>query len=157
MKLGFPRFFRIAAAAVLLGMYATSNFASAMSNDWQFLAEKATLLLMQGQRDRGLEVAREALDVAENSPVKNQQNIALSLFLLASTYREVAQYDQALAHYRRLLPIIEPLFGPEHRDTVQVLDAMVLCYMHRPFDKALPLLQRILATREKALGPEHLK
>ena len=157
MKHSFPRNLRIAAVAIFLGAYTISGLASAMGGDWQTVVDRAAQLMMQGQYERALAMAREALDMADRASFKNQKNVALSLFLLASAYQESKQHDKALPHYRRLLAIIEPVLGPEHPDTVQVLDTMAFSYMasDQP-EKAQPLFQRILATREKTLGREHL-
>lgn len=158
MKTSFSRSVRSAALGVFLGVYAMSNLASAIGGDWQTLMEKSTLLSMQGQHEQTVEVAREALDIADSSPIKNEKNVALSLFVLASAYRELAQYDKALPHYHRMLKIIEPNFGPEHPDTMHVLDAMAFCYMaSEQHEQALSLYLRILAIREKKLGREHLE
>ncbi len=86
MKPVFFRYFRLAAVAIFLGTHAMSGLASAMGGEWQAIVDKHALLMMQGQHQLALEEARAALNMAENAPIKNQKNVALSLFILGSTH-----------------------------------------------------------------------
>ena len=156
MKPSFPRYFRIAAVAIFLGMYAMSGFASATGGDSQAVVDRAAQLMMQGQYERAIEEAREALDTAENAPIKNQKNVALSLFSLAATYGKLAQYEKALPLQQRALSIHEKVLGPEHLKTASSLISLAYTYNKlAQHEKALPLQQRALTIREKNLGAEH--
>lgn len=140
--------------AVFLGLHALST----IGGNWQALVERSASLSMQGHHEEALVLAREALDMADSGPIRNDKEVSLSLFVLASAYRESEQCDKALPHSRRLLTIIEPVFGPEHPDTVHVLDSMAFCYVaNEQHESALPLHQRILAIREKTLGRERIE
>lgn len=156
MKPSFSQYFRIAAVAIFLVMYAMSGFALVVGNDWQAVVDKHTLLMTQGQHEHALEVAHEALVLAETGRDKDQKKVALSLYMLGVTYGHLGLSDKALLHLERLLAISEKISGPHHPNNAVVLSEMVANYHQlTQYGKALPLMQRALAIREKSLGPEH--
>ena len=156
MKQIFPRCIRITALAMLLCVGGVPGFALAAGNGWQGLVNEYGVLMREGQRERALEVAHKALAAAETDPDKDQNKLALSLFILASTYRDIEQHDKALPLYLRMLTIIEKVLGPEHPDTAMSLSNLASTYSNlAQYDKALPLYQRALAIHEKTFGIEH--
>ena len=156
MKQIFPRSIRTAALFTLLCVCGVPSFAMAAGNGWQGLVDEYTVLMRQGQRERALVVAHKALALAEADPDKDQKNVALSLYFLGSSYRDLAQYEKALPLEQRALVIFEETLGPEHPDTAFILTNLALTFRAvAQYDKALPLFQRALTIREKSLAPEH--
>ena len=156
MKRGFPRCLRIAAMAIYLCAFAISDYALAVDKNWQALVNEHATLMSLGQHERALEVALKSVVVAETDPDNGQGNLALSLYLSGSTYRELAQFDKALPLLQRALVILEKALGPEHPNTALILNNLALTYgaLARHND-ALPLLKRSLVIRERAYGPDH--
>ena len=156
MKPSFSRYFRISAVAIFLVMYAMSGFALVVGKDWQAVVDKHALFMTQGQLEHALEVAHEALVLAETGPDKDPKKVALSLYMLGVTYGRLGLSERALLHLERLLAISEKMSGPDHLDNALVLSEMAAIYHQlTQYGKALPLMQRVLAIREKSLGPEH--
>ena len=109
-----------------------------------------------GQHKFSLEVALQALEVAESDPYIDQESLALSIYLLGSTYAVLSQYEKALPHLQRALIIAEKSLGPEHSNTAFILSYLGETYRYlAQFDKALLVQQRALTINEKNLGPEH--
>ncbi len=152
----FARHLRIAALATFLGVCTVPDFALAASTDWQELVDEHANLMKQSQHERALEVAHKALALAETAPDKDQQNVALSLYILGVTYQNIGLYDRALPFQQRMLAISENNLSPEHPDTAFILNKLAETYLQLAMhDDALQLLQRSLTIVEKNFGPEH--
>ena len=152
----FPRYLRIAALATFLGVCTVPDFALAASTDWQELVDEHANLMKLSQHERALEVAHKALALAETAPDKDQQNVALSLYILGVTYQNIGLYDRALPFQQRMLAISENNLSPEHPDTAFILNKLAETYLQLAMhDDALQLLQRSLTIVEKNFGPEH--
>jgi CHAT domain-containing protein len=158
MKQILSRCIGIAALTMLLCLYVAPDLALAAGKGWQTLVDEHAALTKQGQHKRALEVAQEMLTLAEADPNKDQdqKNVGQSLYTLAFTYRNLAQYHKALPILQRALAIREKTLGPEHPGTVFILNHLAHTYNNLgQYDKALPLQQRALEINENALKPGH--
>ncbi len=87
-------------SVVLLG-WAWSVPAWAQGVEWRTLNTQVMSLYRQGNYDRALAVARQALRVAEQAGGPNHPLVALSLNNLALLYKIQGQYAQAEPLYQR--------------------------------------------------------
>jgi len=71
--------------------------------EWDILNQEVTELYRGGEYDRGVVVAKKALEVAENNVGPNHPSVATSLNNLAELYRNQGQYAQAEPLIQRAL------------------------------------------------------
>ena len=64
--------------------------------------------------DRGVVIARKALEVAEKNDGPDHSNVVISLNYLAMLYSSQAQYAQAEPLFKRALAINEKALGSDH-------------------------------------------
>jgi tetratricopeptide (TPR) repeat protein len=109
--------------------------------------------------------------------------VGLYLTNIADVYRKQGLFDQADAEYRRALAILEAVYGPNHIEVAEILNAFVcvllswqvlpepplmlssllmgrmgMVYKKRAmYDEAEPLYERALRIVEKTLGHSHPK
>lgn len=89
-------------------------------SEWHALNLEGADLFAQRQYDRGVIVAKKALELAEKNVGPDHPNVATSLSNLTDFYRILGQYAQAVPLCKRALVIREKSFGPNHRDTVYI-------------------------------------
>ena len=143
-------------SAVLLGL-AWSIPTLAQGIEWKTLNSQITSLYRQGNYDRAMTVAREALRIAEQAGGPNHPLVALSLNNLALLYKTQGEYTQAEPLYQRALEIKEKTLGPEHPSVALSLNNLAeLCRVQGQYTKAQLLYSRALKIKEKTLGPDHL-
>ncbi len=141
--------------------------------EWEILNQEVIGLTRGGEYDRGVVVAKKALEVAEKNVGPNHPDVATSLNNLAELYRNQGLYAQAEPLYRRALAIREKALGLDHPSLATSLnnlatlydDLAVLACDRSPraalyddqglYAQAEPLYRRALVIREKALGPDH--
>jgi tetratricopeptide (TPR) repeat protein len=118
-------------------------------------------LYQRGEFDRGVLLAKKALEIAESTVGPDHPTVATSLNNLASFYRARNQYAEAEPLLGRALAIREKTLGPEHLDVARALHDLAEFYHAKgEYHQAAPLVERALviealATAEKMFGPEH--
>ncbi len=80
-------------------------FAQGSGSEWDILMQEAMELHDTGEYDRGVVIARKALEVAEKNDGPDDPNVALSLNFLALLYAKQGQYAQAEPLFKRALAI----------------------------------------------------
>ena len=107
--------FLTSATAVLLMLLTTpAAFAEGAGVEWDILNQEVLELLRTGKYDRGVVVAKKALEVAETNVGPNHPDVGTSLNNLALLYKTQGHYAQAEPLYKRSLAIHEKALGPDH-------------------------------------------
>lgn len=88
--------------------------AVAQNSEWDRLNKEVGSLYGQGQYDRAVVVAKEALAVAEHDRGLDHPDVATSLNTLATLYDAQGEYRTAEPLYKRLLAIWEKALGWDH-------------------------------------------
>lgn len=123
---------------------------------WGELNARVTALYQQGRYSEALDVAEEALKVAQETFGKERPEVAVSMNYLAELYRLQGKYIEAEALYKRALEINEKVFGPDHPEVAVSLSYMALLYYaQREYEETESLYERALKIHENALGPDH--
>lgn len=125
-------------------------FSGCNESKWDRLNNKAIDLYNQAKYDEGLQVAKKALEVAEQKYGNDHANIATSLNTLASFYDSKKEYDQAESLYKKALKIQEKVLDSNNPDTAITLNNLAyLYYSKKLYDEAEPLYKRALDIRDK--------
>jgi tetratricopeptide (TPR) repeat protein len=82
---------------------------------WEHLVTKTNRLYKRGQYLEAVDVAKDALKVAEETFGSEHPNMVLSLSNLAILYHEQGKYVEAELLYKRALAISEKVLGKDHR------------------------------------------
>ena len=123
--------------AALLALLAFGAGTAAFAQDnaeWKKLDDEAKSLYQQGKYDRGVEVAKKALELAEKAKGPDDPDVAASLNDLAELYRAQAQYAQAELLCQRALAVWEKALGPNHPSVATALENLAKLY--RKTDRA---------------------
>ena len=113
---------------VLAGCCATPALAEGAGIEWDILNQEVIELRRTGKYDRGVVVAKKALEVAENSVGADHPSVATSLNNLALLYYTQGQYASAEPLYKRSLAIGEKALGPDHPDVATSLNNLAALY-----------------------------
>jgi tetratricopeptide (TPR) repeat protein len=134
--------------AVNAGTSMVGQPAPAQAVRWEALRDEAKSLLEQGRYDRAVEVAQEALRVAEKTVGPYHPDAATSLNDLGRLYMTQGWSIQAEPLFVRALEIQEKALGPDHPDVATTLENMADLYRetNRP-EEAEILTQRAVRTR----------
>jgi peroxiredoxin/tetratricopeptide (TPR) repeat protein len=135
-------------------------FAQGAGSEWDTLNQEAMELYRTGKYDRGVLVARKALEVAEKNVGPNHLDVATSLNNLAllyytqgRLYRAQTRYAQAEPLYKRALAIREKALGPDHPDVAECLNNLAEFYHTQGrYAKAEKLKQQAARIRAIQLG-----
>jgi CHAT domain-containing protein/Tfp pilus assembly protein PilF len=120
------------------------------------LQAAAEARLLEGRYNDGIEIARRAIALREQSLGSEHADVAVSLQTLAELQGKAGKFALAESSCQRFLSIREKISGPDHQDTAKALVCLGDVYF-RTGEQADPLYQRALAIFEKTLGPEHLE
>ena len=96
--------------------------------EWEVLTSKVMRLYSSGDYSQGLEVAKRALQVAQNNAGPDHPNVALSLGNLAGLYEAQMEYAKAEPLYKRSLEILEKAYGQDSPFLVPTLLNMASLY-----------------------------
>ena len=128
----------------------------AQESELDALSAKVEELHGQGRFDEAVDVAQQALKMAERALRPDHPDVATSLNNLAELYRDQGKYGDAEPLYKQSLAIREKALGPDHPDVATSLNNLAELYRDQGnYGDAEPLYNRSLAIREKALGPDH--
>jgi len=133
----------ITTTCVLLCLATSSVWAEDAGIEWEVLNDEVMELLCTGKYDRGVVVAKKAMEVAEQNVGPDHPDVAIDLNNLAGLYRAQGHYAQAEPLYKRSLAIDEKALGPDHPDVAIDLNNLAGLYraMNRG-DEAEPLEKR---------------
>lgn len=105
-----------------------SAYADSAETEWAKLNNEIASLTQQGNLDRAIVLAKQALQVAEKSFGPNHTDVALSLHNLAKLYYTQGQYAQAEPLYKRALAIQEKTLGTDHPIVASNLKNLAVLY-----------------------------
>lgn len=96
--------------------------------EWEGLTREVMKLYTSGDYTQGMEVAKRALQVAEQNDGPDHPNVALSLSNLAEFYEAQQEYAKAEPLYKRSLAILEKEYGQDSPFLVPTLLNMASLY-----------------------------
>lgn len=127
---------------VFVLVLSTGSPCHAQGREWETLTEEVMSLYQQGQYDRAVVVAKQALAVAETTVGLEHLDVATSLNNLAEVYRAQGAYAQAEPLYTRALVIWEKALGPDHPTVAQILENMAMLYRKTGREQAAVALEQ---------------
>ena len=98
--------------------------------EWENLTSEVMKLYSSGDYTQGVEVAKRALQVAQQNDGPDHPNVAMSLSNLAELYEALEEYAEAEQLYKRSLEILEKEFGQDSPFLVNTLWNMASLYTH---------------------------
>lgn len=105
-----------------------ASVGSSLKPGWETLNKEVKQLYRQGKYQQGLELAREALRLAEETSGPDHLNVANSLNDMALLLYVRGEYARAEPLFNRSLTIWEKNLGPDHPYVATVLENMVALY-----------------------------
>ena len=96
--------------------------------EWESLTSEVMKLYSSGDYTQGVEVAKRALQVAQQNDGPDHPNVALSLGNLAELYEAQKEYAKAEQFYKQSLEILEKAFGQDDPNLVPTLLNMASLY-----------------------------
>jgi len=96
--------------------------------EWEVLTSEVMKLYRSGDYTQGVEVAKRALQVAQQNDGPDHPNVALSLSNLAELYEAQSEYDNAEPLFKRSLEILEKEYGQDNPFLVPTLLNMASLY-----------------------------
>ena len=110
---------------------------------WESLAVEGRRALSSGRLDGAETAFVAALALAESNP-SDATRLASSLENLASVYEATGRAPEAIALYRRALPIWETELGPRHRQVAASLNNLaVAIHLQGSYAEAEPLYLKL--------------
>jgi len=110
------------------GTVSDSDAGQGQVTEWEALTGEVMKLHNSGDYAEGVEVAKRALDVAQQNDGPDHPNVALSLGNLAELYEALEEYSEAEPLYQRSLEILEKEFGKNSPFLVPTLLNMASLY-----------------------------
>ena len=157
LKKGHSQLVRMAMLVIILVFWTGLTLAQTLGEDWQRLVDQYDVLTKQGRHVDSLEVAKNALAMAE-AQAKGGPEVALSLLMLAQSYSESNQLEKALEYQQRGAVLSEKLSSQNHPDMTRLLIQLANTYQKLGhYEKAIPVNLRALSIMEKSLGTDHPK
>ena len=93
---------------------------------------------------------RDRLDALDDQPAVQAE----MMYVLGQTHRRLALYDEARQLLRRSLELRRELYGPDHSDVAESLNALALFERDQGhFEVADSLLSAVVSTRRRLHGP----
>ena len=123
--------------------------------EWDLLNQEATSFYVKGQYDRAAEVAKRALQVAEQTVGPDHPNVATSRDNLARIYDAQGQYAQSEQLYNRSVAIDANAPAGSAGEGIDLQNLATLYTDNGQYAQAEPLYKRSLTILENTLGPEH--
>lgn len=123
---------------------------------WEHLDTKTNILYKRGQYTEAVNVAKEALKVAEETFGSEHLKVAVSLNILAILYKTQGKYSEAVPLFNRALEIYEKTLGSDNPYVIASLNNLAEVYQKQgKHDEIEPLYKRALEINEKTLGKDH--
>jgi len=120
------------------------------------LDKQITQLSQQGQYQKAIPLAKEAIEIKTRIYGPEDPDVAKSLNNLGLLYDSMGAYAQAESLYQKALVIMEEKMGAEHESVAICLNNLAALYRNvGAYAQAEPLYQRALHIKEKQLGSDH--
>lgn len=122
---------------------------------WSNLHGEARRLHDEGNYTVAAEVAKKALQVAEDTFGPEDTNVAATLNLLGLIYQKQGKPGDAEAPLERTLAIIEQARGPNHPDVAAICNNLAGAHKAQgEYAEAAPLYERALSITKESQGSE---
>jgi tetratricopeptide (TPR) repeat protein len=145
----------LGAAVVLLIMLPVAA-ARAEQTEWETLNGKVMSLYRKGEYSAAIEVAKQAIKVAEQIAGPDHPDVATSVNNLAMLYDNLDRFSEAESLYKRALAIKEKSLGSRHISVATILINLALLYdAQQEYELAEPLYRRALKIQEDTVGSNH--
>jgi tetratricopeptide (TPR) repeat protein len=127
-----------------------------LDKELETLDDQIVSLSQQGHLDQAIDVAKKALDYAEQRPgADRNEYVAMYLSDLGRLYGTQKQYAQAEPLFKRALAIAEHDYGSTDLQVAWHLNNLGLLYQAQDqYAWAEPLFHRTLVITEQALNPK---
>ena len=113
--------------AGLLSIFFASNvFAQGNQTEWKILNDEAVRYFQAEQYDKAINVAREALSVAEANGGQEDPSLAITLGTLADCYTAQGNYVRAESLYKRALEIMKKHFASDAPEVTSITKQLAL-------------------------------
>ena len=146
---------RVAALVLLLLVTGCDRF-TAKAPTWEQLVLRTEKFYRQEKYAQAMEVAQQALALAEQLYGPRHPAVAQSLHNIAGLHMNAGRYAEAEPLYRRSLAIREAVLGPNHPVVAESLDLLAsLCDIEGRAQEAEALYARAIAIRKHAPEPDH--
>ena len=121
---------------------------------FQVLADLASALKEQKRYAEAEAPARRALSIVENKHPEDKPRLVYALTLMGTSYVGQRRYDQARAMYERAIAAAGDSFEPGYSDPTWSMGSIARIECEEGhYDKAAAQADRVLAIRERGLGP----
>ncbi|MBX7222092.1 MAG: CHAT domain-containing protein [Blastocatellia bacterium] len=122
------------------------------------LQAQAENLLREGKYDEALQLANQALKLAEQAASPDDTVTADSLFLVGRLHRITGDYGKAMTFSERALTLREKMLEANHPKLADSLNEMGILWDRKgEYAKGIGYLERALPIYEKTFGPDHPK
>jgi tetratricopeptide (TPR) repeat protein len=140
----------IFSVAFLMGIVSSTTGAQTPDN-LTTLNQQFAQLYAAGKYAEAMDVAKDALTMAERVFGADHPNVVIHINNLALLYRVQRNYGDTEALYRRALAISEKALGKNHPNVGAALLNLTLLYQAQGrFPEAEPLMKRALASRVRS-------
>jgi tetratricopeptide (TPR) repeat protein len=131
---------------VIVGLWLAANPRPglAQNTSWETMTAAAEQAFAQGRYTEAIRDFQAALVLTESYPAEDPRVLS-SLMNLAMAYRTQGQYTLAATLYQRALSLQEHLYGEEHPQVLEALDAVIA--LQRQMHPARSLLPWSAANR----------
>eukprot|EP00698_Gefionella_okellyi_P014508 TRINITY_DN4021_c0_g1_i1.p1 TRINITY_DN4021_c0_g1~~TRINITY_DN4021_c0_g1_i1.p1 ORF type:complete len:584 (+),score=63.79 TRINITY_DN4021_c0_g1_i1:1874-3625(+) len=121
------------------------------------MGEITTLYLRVGQKQRALDLAKEAFEEAVNVSGMNNDVVGNTMHLVASCYTALKQPRDALTWEKQAVQLLRAVRGDEHPDVLNAMCGLASIYTYdlAQDHDALDLLEFVLQKRRQIYGNEH--
>lgn len=129
--------------------------AYAQMGAWEAAMQSAEDAISGNEVEKVEAFLKQAIQLAEEAP-SAEEDLALSLTVLASVYHGTGRYNAAEPLLLRALPLTEKVRGADHVDVARILGNLGLLYHSRgDYVQAEEHYQRSLKILKAAFGPNH--
>ena len=138
-----------------VALLAPVEAAYAQMGPWEAAMQSAEDAISGDEVEKAETFLKQAIQSAEETP-SAEEDLALSLTVLASVYHGTGRYNAAEPLLLRALPLTEKVRGADHPDVARILGNLGLLYHSRgDYVQAEEYYQRSLKVLETAFGPDH--
>ena len=102
--------------------------AYAGENTWESLNDRFLKSYQQGRYQEAADLAKSALQAAEETFGPSHLNVAMALDNVASVYVAQGKYAEAEALYVRSLAVRERALGPDYPEVIQSVENLAVLY-----------------------------
>jgi len=125
-------------------LFATLGFTEDNS-EFNTLSNQAIELYKNGQYHSAIEVAKKALEIAEQNASPDQSLLSTAINNLASIHLAQGNYANAESLFMRNLKIIEQKYGPDHLEVATCVNNLASVYLSQgEYARAEPFFKRAL-------------